>query len=72
MRARPMKAKTTHSKKRQIHTSRRNKTLEEQYNNYFRPAPTVPDNGDLSLEQPSPFKIFPTETTYVISDCMFA
>jgi len=59
-----MKAKTTHARKPpQTRTSRRKQTLEEQYNTYFKPAPAAPDNDDLSLEQPSPFKVFPTETT---------
>jgi hypothetical protein len=62
------------SQRRKLHvrTSRRRKSLEEQYNIYFKVIPSVPDNDDLSLEQPSPFKVFPTETTYGIPDSMFA
>ena len=67
-----MKKKSIQRRKLRVRTSRRRKSLEEQYNIYFKVIPAVPDNDDLSLEQPSPFKVFPTETTYGIPDSMFA
>jgi hypothetical protein len=70
---RPMKAKTPQRKKTQTRTPRRKKNLVEQYETHFRPVPMVwtTDDDDFSLEQPTPFKVFPTETTYSIADSMF-
>ncbi len=51
---------------------RRKRTLVEQYQTYFKPTPMVwTIDDDFSLEQPTPYKVFPTETTYSIADSMF-
>jgi hypothetical protein len=55
-------------------SSKKDPTIEEQYSEFFVPRVSplwAKDENDFSLEQPSPLKVVPTETSYIVGGIVF-
>jgi len=60
----------THTMKKSRQQKRKVSTIQEQYRKYFVPAPSPTwqnEYDNFSLEQPSPLKWVPSETTYGVN-----
>jgi len=61
----------TASKKRKVKSQSKRIGIIEQYKRFFVPNPSPlwrNDDTNFSVEQPSPLKVVPTETTYGVDD----